>query len=57
MALAAVVLHVLLVPDVERWAPLALAVGPLLAAVAVRQAVLRPLARQEHAAERASVPV
>jgi len=57
VALAAVVLLVVLVPDGERWAPLALAVGPLLAAVAVRQAVLRPLARQEHAAERASVPV
>ena len=34
----------------EQWAPLALAVGPLLAAVAVRQAVLRPLARLERGA-------
>ncbi|MEU2350285.1 hypothetical protein [Modestobacter sp. NPDC049651] len=31
------------------WAPLALAAGPLLAAVAVRQLVLRPLARREAA--------
>ena len=31
----------------EQWAPFALAVGPVLAAVAVRQAVLRPLARGE----------
>ena len=50
VALGAVTLLVLLVGDGEQWAPLALAVGPLLAAVAVRQAVLRPLARLERGA-------
>lgn len=56
-ALGVVTLLVLLVADGQAWAPLALAAGPLLAAVAVRQAVLRPLARQEHAAPRAAVSV
>ncbi|MGY1808995.1 hypothetical protein ACI8AF_16625 [Blastococcus sp. SYSU D00669] len=44
-ALGGVCALVLLVPDGERWAPLALAAGPVLAAVAVRQLVLRPLRR------------
>jgi O-antigen/teichoic acid export membrane protein len=57
VALGVVTLLVLLVGGGQEWAPLALAAGPLLAAVAVRQAVLRPLARQEHAAPRAAVSV
>jgi O-antigen/teichoic acid export membrane protein len=48
-ALGVVVLLTLLVPAGQRWAPLALAVGPLLAAAGVRQAVLRPLVRAEAA--------
>jgi O-antigen/teichoic acid export membrane protein len=46
-ALGVVVWLVYRVPDGERWAPLALAIGPVLAAVAVRQFVLRPLVRTE----------
>jgi O-antigen/teichoic acid export membrane protein len=57
VALGAVALLVTLVDGGETWAPLALAVGPLLAAVAVRQAVLRPLAQREHGAHRAPVAV
>ena len=57
VALGAVVLLVTLVEGGETWAPLALAAGPLLAAVAVRQAVLRPLVRQERGAHRAPVRV
>jgi hypothetical protein len=57
VALGAVALLVFTVDGGEAWAPLALAVGPLLAAVAVRQAVLRPLVRQEHGAPRAPVGV
>ena len=47
VALAVVAVLVVTVDDGELWAPLALAAGPLLAAVAVRQAVLRPLVRAE----------
>jgi O-antigen/teichoic acid export membrane protein len=57
LALGVVALLVLFVPDGEQWAPLTLAVGPLLAAVAVRQLVLRPIADREHGAHRASVRV
>jgi hypothetical protein len=42
-ALALVVVLALVVPGGERWAPLALAAGPVLAAVGVRQAVLAGL--------------
>jgi O-antigen/teichoic acid export membrane protein len=44
-ALVPVAALVLAVDGGGQWAPLALAAGPVLAAVAVRQAVLRPLAR------------
>jgi O-antigen/teichoic acid export membrane protein len=57
VALGVVALLMVLVPDSEEWAPLALAVGPLLAAVAVRQAVLRPLVRQDAVARQESVTV
>jgi hypothetical protein len=57
VALGVVTLLVLFVPDGEQWAPLTLAVGPLLAAVAVRQLVLVPLANREHGAHRAPVQV
>jgi O-antigen/teichoic acid export membrane protein len=52
LALGVVALLVLLVADGEAWAPMALAAGPLLAALAVRQAVLRPLVREEQAVTR-----
>jgi O-antigen/teichoic acid export membrane protein len=58
VGLAVVVALVALVDGSEVWAPLALAVGPLLVAVAVRQAVLRPLAGRPDAALRPDpVPV
>lgn len=57
VALGVVALLVLVVPEGEQWAPLTLAVGPLLAAVAVRQLVLVPIAGREHAAHRAAVQV
>jgi O-antigen/teichoic acid export membrane protein len=57
VALGVVALVVFLVDGGEAWAPLALAAGPLLAAASVRQAVLRPLARREHAVHRAPVGV
>ncbi|MFW3170536.1 hypothetical protein [Geodermatophilus sp. CPCC 206100] len=44
VGLAAVVVLVAVAADGVVWAPLVLAVGPLLVAVAVRQAVLRPMA-------------
>jgi O-antigen/teichoic acid export membrane protein len=44
-SLAAVALLVLLVPAGTPWAPLALALGPALAAVAVRQSVVVPMVR------------
>lgn len=44
-ALLLVVALTLTVPGGEGWAPMALALGPVLAALGVRQAVLRPLAR------------
>jgi O-antigen/teichoic acid export membrane protein len=53
-ALGVVVVLTVVVDGGEQWAPLALALGPVLAAVAVRQAVLRPLAVQQ---ARAAVPV
>ncbi|MGK5114683.1 MULTISPECIES: hypothetical protein [unclassified Geodermatophilus] len=56
VGLAVVVALVALVDGSEVWAPLALAIGPLLVAVAVRQAVLRPLAGRPDAAVR-PVPV
>jgi O-antigen/teichoic acid export membrane protein len=46
-ALAVVAVLALVVPGGELWAPLALTIGPLLAALGVRQAVLRPLVRAE----------
>jgi O-antigen/teichoic acid export membrane protein len=46
-ALGVVVWLVYRVPDGALWAPLALAIGPVLVAVAVRQFILRPLARTE----------
>lgn len=46
-SLAIVVVLALWVPGGAVWAPLALTVGPLLAAVGVRQAVLRPLVARE----------
>jgi O-antigen/teichoic acid export membrane protein len=46
-ALGVVVWLVYRVPDGELWAPMALAAGPVLAAIAVRQFVLRPLVRTE----------
>ncbi|UOX99767.1 hypothetical protein [Blastococcus sp. PRF04-17] len=60
VALGVVVLLVRSVAEGEQWAPLTLAVGPLLAAVAVRQLVLRPLADREdgaHRTGRAPAPV
>jgi O-antigen/teichoic acid export membrane protein len=57
VALGGVALLAFFVDGGETWAPLALAVGPLLAAIAVRQAVLRPLVRQEHDDDRAPVGV
>jgi O-antigen/teichoic acid export membrane protein len=50
-ALGLVVWLVYRVPGGERWAPLALAIGPVLAAIAVRQFVLRPLVRTESVPE------
>ena len=50
LSLAAVLALVLVHPAEAAWAPLALAVGPLLAAVAVRQRVLRPLTGSPEAA-------
>ena len=44
-SLGAVAVLVLLVPGVVAWAPLALALGPALAALAVRQSVVVPMAR------------
>ena len=44
LSLGAVLVLVLAVPGGVPWAPLALAIGPVLATVAVRQRVLRPLA-------------
>jgi O-antigen/teichoic acid export membrane protein len=55
-ALAPLGALVLLVDGGGQWAPLALAAGPVLVGVAVRQAVLRPLARQEAAARPAAEP-
>jgi O-antigen/teichoic acid export membrane protein len=57
VALGAVALLVTLVDGGEAWAPMMLAVGPLLAAFAVRQAVLRPLVRAERDAAPTPVPV
>jgi O-antigen/teichoic acid export membrane protein len=57
VALGAVALLVTAVHGGERWAPMTLAAGPLLAAVAVRQAVLRPLALHEREARLAPVAV
>ncbi|MGY1659983.1 oligosaccharide flippase family protein [Geodermatophilus sp. SYSU D00705] len=45
-SLGAVALLVLLVPAGTPWAPLALALGPALAAVAVRQSVVVPMVRR-----------
>lgn len=47
-AFAIVVALALWVPGGEVWAPLALALGPLMAAVGIRQAVLSPLALHEN---------
>ena len=57
LSLAAVLVLVLRVPGGAGWAPAALAVGPLLAAVAVRQGVLRPLLPARSAAGAAADPV
>ena len=57
VALGAVALVVTLVDGGEAWAPMVLAVGPLLAAFAVRQAVLRPLVRAEQDPSRTPVAV
>ena len=58
VALGGVALLAVFVDGGETWAPMALSVGPLLAAVAVRQAVLRPLAgRSTPPAARAPVAV
>jgi O-antigen/teichoic acid export membrane protein len=46
-ALALVVVLIRFVDGGELWAPLALAIGPLLAALGVRRAVLRPLVRAD----------
>lgn len=43
LSLAAVAVLVLVVPGGATWAPAALAIGPVLAAAAVRHSVLRPL--------------
>jgi O-antigen/teichoic acid export membrane protein len=58
-ALGVVVWLVYRVPDGELWAPLALATGPVLVAVAVRQFVLRPLVRTESvpATDEAAAPL
>lgn len=50
LPLGVVTLLVLVVAQGEQWAPLALAAGPLVTAVAVRQGVLRPVARREERA-------
>ncbi|OMQ15482.1 hypothetical protein A7K94_0209120 [Modestobacter sp. VKM Ac-2676] len=47
VGLVAVAVLIALADGGEQWAPMGLAVGPLLVAVAVRQAVLAPLARDE----------
>jgi O-antigen/teichoic acid export membrane protein len=54
-SLAAVVVLAVWVPGGEVWAPLTLTVGPVLAALGVRQAVLRPLVVRERP-DRALVP-
>jgi O-antigen/teichoic acid export membrane protein len=51
-ALAVVVVLAVWVPGGEVWAPLALTVGPVLAALGVRQAVLQPLVRTTSASAR-----
>jgi hypothetical protein len=49
-SVVAVVFLLLAVDGSEAWTPLALAVGPAVAAVAVRQSVLMPLVRRENSA-------
>ncbi|SOE01058.1 hypothetical protein [Blastococcus haudaquaticus] len=51
LSLAAVLVLVLTHPSHAAWAPLALAIGPLLAAAAVRRRVLRPLVDRPRQAE------
>jgi O-antigen/teichoic acid export membrane protein len=55
VSLAAVVVLLVLPGRAELWTPLALAIGPLLTALAVRALVLRPLLRNP--AETAAAPV
>lgn len=52
VSLAVVLVLVVLVEDGGRWAPLALTIGPVLAAAAVRASVLLPVVRSEAAVPR-----
>ena len=57
VSLAVVVLLVLAVPGGTSWAPAVLGIGPLLAAAAVRQGVLRPLVPAAPAGATPAAPV
>jgi hypothetical protein len=57
VSLAAVLVLLVLPGPAELWTPLALAIGPLLTAVAVRSMVLRPLLRQPAGSAAVEVPV
>jgi hypothetical protein len=56
LSLAGVLLLVLAGPGAVVWAPLALAVGPVLAAAVLRAGVLVPIARRPAAADAAPTP-